>query len=177
MSCWQAQNAGALHCNRVAKRPIQRGPRKVARSLRYEHECFRTIARRLDRRSSLGRWPSTVLRSAPFRAILLGQPVRDICRTAFSSSRLHYSDSDACLGPLMVRGSHPRRSVCDDVAGEALDATRLWRVLHCVPVPGATQASLGMPQASSPPPIAHTGGGEASAGTRKGLLTWLPSDP
>ena len=94
-----------------------------------------------------------------------------------SLSRLHYRDSDAYLDPLMVRGSHPRRSVCDDVAGEALDATRLWRVLHCVPVPGATQASLGMPQASSPPPIAHTGGGEASAGTRKGLLTWLPSDP
>src|SRR5262245_16517651 len=25
--------------------------------------------------------------------------------------------------------------MCDDVAGEALDATRLRRVLHCVPVP------------------------------------------
>ena len=39
--------------------------------------------------------------------------------------------------------------MCDDVAGEALEATRLRRVLHCVSVPGATQASLGMPQASA----------------------------
>ena len=56
--------------------------------------------------------------------------------------------SDPCW---LSAAAIPRRSMCDGVAGDALEATRLRRVLHCVPVPGATQASLGMPQASSPP--------------------------
>ena len=100
----------------------------------------------------------------------------DLARSPRPASTPHDPSRDLFL-PLMSGPAIPRRSMCDDVAGEALEATRLRRVLHCVSVPGATQASLGMPQASSPPRYAHAGGGLASAGTTKGPVSWLPSDP
>jgi hypothetical protein len=43
-------------------------------------------------------------------------------------------------GRLFCPGRPSPPEMCDDVAGEALEATRLRRVLHCVPVPGATQS-------------------------------------
>jgi len=61
--------------------------------------------------------------------------------------------------PIVTRVGHPRLLSCDDVAGDALEATRLRRVLHCVPAPGAKQASLGVPQASARHNFAHAGGG------------------
>jgi hypothetical protein len=102
---------------------------------------------------------------------------RDTGLTSPAAAGACIASSHAPCRPCSLSGrAIPRRSMCDDVAGEAVEATRLRRVLHCVPVPGATQASLGMPQASSPPRYAHAGGGLASAGTTKGSLSWLPSE-
>ena len=54
---------------------------------------------------------------------------------------------------------HLRLLSCGRCGSRRLEATRLRRVLHCVPVPGATQASLGMPQASARHDFVHAGGG------------------
>src|SRR5262249_22858052 len=80
-------------------------------------------------------------------------------------------------GPLLSGTAMSRRSMCDDVAGEALEATRLRRVLHCVAVPGATHASPGMPQAPSPPPIAHARGGHAPPRTNERPPAQAPLRP
>ena len=84
------------------------------------------------------------------------------CRAALIRSvpRLPSSSASATSRPLL----------CDGAAGDALEATRLRRVLHCVP-------ALRVPQASARHGSAHAGGGWASAGSTKGPVTWLPSDP
>ena len=76
-------------------------------------------------------------------------------RTRRSSLRAEQPSGPCWLSAAAI----PRRSMCDGVAGDALETTRLRRVLHCVPVPGAKQASLGMPQASARHISAHAGGG------------------
>jgi len=108
---------------------------------------------------------------------MTGARGRPSLRPAFSPSRVAAAKvpsilDEACLAEFVAlrvprtsttRPSHSLSAVkpnpADECAtGDALEATRLRRVLHCVPALGATQGVAWVPQASARHNPAHAGG-------------------
>jgi hypothetical protein len=116
-------------------------------------------------------------RKRHFSGISLGHAIPDAAELPSLVSVIVTPTPMPAWALFIVRGSHPRRSVCDDVAGEALDATRLWRVLHCVPVPARRKRRLECLRPLARHQSRTPAGERPPPEQRKGLLTWLLSDP